>query len=48
MASNVGDQVARSNALTLSRERPAATMSGYIMLLVLLAAIVAGVAGAAM
>ncbi|MEG3145647.1 SPFH domain-containing protein [Sphingomonas sp. RT2P30] len=48
MASNVGDQVARNNALTLSRERPAATMSGYIMLLVLLAAIVAGVAGAAM
>ncbi len=47
MASNVGDQVARSNALTLSRERPASTMSGYIMLLVLLAAIVTGVAGAA-
>ncbi|HSI16534.1 MAG TPA: SPFH domain-containing protein [Sphingomonas sp.] len=47
MASNVGDQVARSNALTLSSERPAATMSGYVMLLVLLAAIVAGVAGAA-
>ncbi len=47
MASNVGDQVARSNALTLSSERPAATMSGYIMLLVLLAAIAAGVTGAA-
>jgi regulator of protease activity HflC (stomatin/prohibitin superfamily) len=47
MASNVGDQVARSNALTLSSERPAATMSGYVMLLVLLAAIVAGVTGAA-
>ncbi|MDB5675201.1 MAG: hypothetical protein JWM65_2183 [Sphingomonas bacterium] len=47
MASNVGDQVARSNALTLSSERPAATMSGYVMLMVLLAAIVAGVTGAA-
>ena len=47
MASNVGDQVARSNALTLSSERPAATMSGYVMLLVLLVAIVAGVTGAA-
>jgi len=47
MASNVGDQVARSNALTLSSERQAATMSGYVMLLVLLAAIVAGVVGAA-
>ncbi len=46
MASNVGDQVSRSNALTLSRERPAATMSGYIMLLVLLVAIAAGVLGA--
>jgi regulator of protease activity HflC (stomatin/prohibitin superfamily) len=47
MASNIGDQEARSNALTLSSERPAATMSGYVMLLVLLAAIVAGVTGAA-
>ncbi len=46
MASNVGD-VGRDNGLTLSRERPAATMSGYVMLLVLLAAIVAGIAGAA-
>ena len=47
MASNVGDQVVRNNALTLSSERPAATMSGYVMLLVLLVAIVAGVTGAA-
>jgi len=47
MASNVGDQVVRNNALTLSSERPAATMSGYVMLLALLVAIVAGVTGAA-
>jgi len=47
MASNVGDAAAHNSGLTLSRERPAATMSGYIMLLVLLAAIVAGIAGAA-
>jgi len=45
MASNVVDQAA-GNGLTLSRERPAATMSGYVMLLVLLAAIVAGIVGA--
>ena len=47
MASNVGDAAAQNSGLTLSRERPAATMSGYVMLLVLLAAIVAGIAGAA-
>src|SRR3569833_258871 len=45
MASNVVDQAA-GNGLTLSRERPAATMSGYVMLLMLLAAIVAGIVGA--
>lgn len=48
MASIVTDQGARNTGLTLSRERPAATMSGYIMLLVLLAAIAVGVAGASM
>src|SRR3569832_257987 len=47
MASNVGDAAAHNSGLMLSRERPAATMSGYIMLLVLLAAIGAGSAGAA-
>jgi regulator of protease activity HflC (stomatin/prohibitin superfamily) len=47
MAGKFGDQVGRGNALTLSSERPAASMSGYVMLLVLLAAIVAGGVGAA-
>jgi regulator of protease activity HflC (stomatin/prohibitin superfamily) len=48
MASIVTDQGTHNNGLTLSRERPAATMSGYVMLLVLLAAIAVGVAGAAL
>ncbi len=48
MASNVTDQGARNTGLTLSSERPAHTASGYVMLLVLLAAIAAGVAGASM
>jgi len=46
MASNVGDAAARSSGLTLSRERAAATMSGYVMLLVLLVALATGVLGA--
>ena len=48
MASNVTDQVARNTGLTLSSERPAHTASGYVMLLVMLAAIATGVAGASM
>ncbi|MFA5966697.1 MAG: SPFH domain-containing protein [Sphingomonas sp.] len=48
MASIVTDQGAHHTGLTLSRERPAATMSGYVMLLVLLAAIATGVAGASL
>jgi len=40
------DSVARNTALTLSNERPAATSSGYTMLLIMLLAFVAGVYGA--
>ncbi|MEP7007403.1 MAG: SPFH domain-containing protein [Sphingomonas bacterium] len=42
----MSDSVARNTALTLSSERAAATSSGYIMLLIMLLALVAGVFGA--
>jgi len=42
----MSDSVARNTALTLSSERTAATSSGYIMLLIMLLALVAGVCGA--
>ena len=42
----MSDSVARNTALTLSNERTASTSSGYVMLLVLLAAIISGVFGA--
>ena len=43
----MADTDTRQTALTLSQERPAATSSGYMMLLVLLGAILAGGFGAA-
>ena len=42
----MSDSVARNTALTLSSERTAATSSGYIMLLIMLLALVAGIFGA--
>ena len=42
----MSDSVARNTALTLSSERTAATSSGYIMLLIMLLALAAGVSGA--
>ena len=42
----MSDSVARNTALTLSSERTAATSSGYIMLLIMLLAFVAGIFGA--
>jgi regulator of protease activity HflC (stomatin/prohibitin superfamily) len=44
----MSDSVARNTALTLSSERTAATSSGYIMLLIMLLALVAGVFGASL
>ncbi|MGH6615582.1 SPFH domain-containing protein [Sphingomonas sp.] len=44
----MSDSGTTNTALTLSRERPAATSSGYVMLLVMLFMIVTGVLGASM
>jgi regulator of protease activity HflC (stomatin/prohibitin superfamily) len=44
----MSDSVARNTALTLSSERTAATSSGYIMLLIMLLALVAGIFGASL
>lgn len=41
----MADSIERGKALTLSQERPASTMSGYAMLLVLLIAVLVGVYG---
>src|SRR3954469_3168293 len=42
----MSDSVVRNTALTLSNERPAATFSGYILLLIMLLSIVSGIYGA--
>jgi regulator of protease activity HflC (stomatin/prohibitin superfamily) len=42
----MSDSVVRNTALTLSNERPAATSSGYTMLLIMLLSFVAGIYGA--
>ncbi|MGY4395212.1 regulator of protease activity HflC (stomatin/prohibitin superfamily) [Sphingomonas sp. UYAg733] len=44
----MSDSSTTNTALTLSRERPAVTSSGYVMLLLMLVAIVAGVFGASL
>jgi regulator of protease activity HflC (stomatin/prohibitin superfamily) len=44
----MSDSGTTNTALTLSRERPAATSSGYVMLLLMLVAIMAGVFGASL
>jgi regulator of protease activity HflC (stomatin/prohibitin superfamily) len=41
----MADSIERGTALTLSKERPAATSSGYLMLLILLAALAVGIYG---